>query len=118
MVRIGGVDPESVEVRMDARPAARDERATAVRGVVERDAAHPEALVVVRIHPHLAEVHGARVRGGHSLPALAAVLGAEETAARVLDQGVKDARILAVDVQADAARIPGRQTARKLLPGS
>ena len=128
-VAVLGIDPHGVEVGMQVLAAAGPERAAGVVGDPQVDPQQVDAPVVVGLDADLAEVERARRPRAQPGPVLAGVVAAEDAAgaaARVdggdppalvrLDHGVDDARVLAVDVEADAPGL-GREPRSKLGPG-
>ena len=55
------IDPDSVAIRVDLACDGCREGLATILGVVHRDAEYPDILVIVRVDPHLAEVHRTRV---------------------------------------------------------
>ena len=117
VVRVSGIDPQRVMVHMDALDPVGGEGSPAVLGVVHLGIENPDALVVARVDADLAVVHGPRVRVAHPLPGQTLVLGAEDAALLILDDGVDDPRVAAIDVQADPSGVALGQPAGKLHPG-
>src|SRR5207248_3645880 len=112
VIGIGGIDPHGVIVSVNAMDALGGECFAAVFGVKHRRAQLPNAQIIVGINADLAVVGRPRVRFTHALPGLAFIFAAERAALFVLDFGVNDVGIFAVDAQPDA---PGIATA--VLPG-
>ena len=108
VVGIGGVDPDGVNVAVDVAETGLDEGAAAVFGHVDVDAAEPDLLIVVGVDADLAEVGGARIGVAHAGPGGALVFGAVDAAERgVLEFGVDDVGVLAIDVEGAAADVAG-----------
>ena len=51
------IDPDSMAIRVNLAGDNCRECLATILGVVHRDAENPDILVVVRVDPHLAEVH-------------------------------------------------------------
>ena len=97
--------------------AVLDERLAAIVGDVNLHAEDVDAGVVVRIDADLAEVHRPRIGVRHLAPRLAGIIGSIDAAfLLVLDAGVDDVRVGAIDVHADAAERTGRHALRQLGP--
>ena len=117
--RVSRIDPERVVIQMHDQRAVVAERLAAVVGDVQVDAVHVDPLRLVGIDADLAEVHRPRIEAVDLGPALALVLGAEDTALAMLDDGVDDVRVLAIDVEADAAGVAGSgRPVGELAPGA
>ena len=85
-----------------------DEGPAAVLGHVDVDAAEPDFLIVVGVDADLAEVGGAGIGVAHAGPGGALVFGAVDAAERgVLEFGVDDVGVLAIDVDGAAADVAG-----------
>ena len=78
VIGVRRIDPDRVMVRVDARGRLRVHRLAAVERLVQVDAAEVDDLGIVRIDPHLAEVHRPRVRVVHLPPGRAGVVRAVE----------------------------------------
>ena len=115
VIGIGGIDPHGVEVAVNAVDALRDKRFSAVLGVKHLRAEFPNAQVVVGINANLAVIGRAWVGFAHALPGLAFVFAAERAALFMLNLGIDDVRILAVNVQSDAAGVGGAVLPRQAL---
>src|SRR5258708_595077 len=70
VVGIVWINPDGMEVAMNARDQILAKGATAIIGVVHLHAAHPDPLVVVRVDADLAEIHAAGIGIGHLDPCL------------------------------------------------
>src|SRR6516164_459202 len=103
VARIGGIDPERVEVTVNSLHAAGREGFAAVFREVHGGAENPDAQIVRRIDAHLAVVGRTRIGVAHFVPGFALVLAAVDPAFFVLHQGVNDVGILAIDIKANAA---------------
>ena len=117
VVRVGGIDPQGVMIHVDPLDPVGCEGPPAVLGVVHLGPQDPDALVVVGVDADLAVVHGPRVGVAHALPGESLVLGTEHSAFPVLDDGVDDAWIAAIDVQADPSGVALGKTAAQFRPG-
>ena len=93
------------------------ERLAAIVRDVQVDAVDVDPLRVIGIDANLAEVHRPRIEAADLGPRLAFVLGAEHAAVAVLDDGVNDVRVAAIEVEADAAGVTGWKAAGDLAPG-
>ena len=108
VVGIRRVDPDGVDIAVDIAEAGLHEGAAAILGHVDVDAAEPDLLVVVGVDADLAEVGGPRIGVAHAGPGGALVFGAVDAAERgVLEFGVDDVGVLAIDVERAAADVAG-----------
>ena len=82
VVRVRRVDPDRVVIRVRPRRGGGIDGLAAVERLVEIDAAEVHDLGIVRIDPHLAEVHRPRVRVVHLAPRRAGVVRAIEAGRR------------------------------------
>ena len=117
MVRIFRIDPKRVKVAVDTPYDVRHPGLAAVVGDVHGRGRLPDALIVVGIDANLAVVHWTRIDVAHLAPMLAAIFGTKHTAFRILDDGVNNVRIAAIDIDADASRRAFRQIDGKFFPG-
>src|SRR5437870_13785031 len=74
-----------------------------ILGVKHLRAERPDSQIVVWVDAHLAVIGGPRIRIAHFLPSLALIIAAKDSTLFVLHQRIDDVRILAVNIQADAA---------------
>ena len=120
VIRIRGIDPHGVIVAMNPLHALRRKRFSSVLGIEHRRTEFPDPEVVMGIDPNLAVVRRPRIRIAHLLPRLALVLAAISSALLVLHDRVNDVRILAVNIQSDAAGVSAifvGQSLGQFLPG-
>src|SRR5689334_18031394 len=115
VIGISGIDPHGVIVAVNTADTLGGKRFSAVFGVKHLRAEFPDAQVVVGINANLAVVGGTRIGFAHALPGFAFVFAAERAAFFMLDFGVNDVGILAINVEADAAGIGGGVLPRQAL---
>src|SRR5439155_21013821 len=79
VIRVAGIDPDGVHVVVNHHRRIGLDRLARVDGHVQADAAHVDAIRVVGIDAHLAEVHRPRIHCVDATPGLTAVIGAIES---------------------------------------
>jgi len=118
VVGIGWIDPDSVEVNVDAGHAIGDEGLATVFGIGHVHARHPNSLIVVGIDAHLTEIHGPRVSVAHSGEVFAFVVAAINSRIFAFNERINYIWIFSIDVQTDAAHVGLWQAIGQLLPVS
>ena len=121
--RVLGMDPDAVVVVSARRALDRGETLAPIRRAVGRGVGRVDDVRVLRVHPDLGEVGGApgdAAFGVDPLPALASVVGAEESArpCRGFDDRVHPIAVARSDRDADPAQAlgGGGETLRQLPP--
>src|SRR4030042_3244783 len=100
MVGISRVDPHGMMVAVNLLDDVRPECLAAVVGYIHGRAHHPDPLIVVGGDADLAVIHRPWVGRGHLFPGRTFVFGPKNSALLVLDDGIDDAGIPAIDVEA------------------
>src|SRR5215471_5680227 len=116
MIGIRRVDPKRMIVAMNFGDDIGLEGSAAIVRDKHGRAAQPDALIVIRVDSNLAVVGRPMVCVAHLFPGLAAVLRAKDAAFLILDDGVNDAGIGSVYIDAYAARNAIRQSAGQAGP--
>ena len=120
VVRIFWIDPHRMIIPVNPMHALRVERLPAILGVKHLRAQLPNPQIVIGINSNLAVIRRSRVRFAHPLPRLAFVFAAERPAFFMLDLGINNVGIFAVNIQPDAPGIAAavfvRQPFRQFLP--
>src|SRR5215471_4468949 len=116
MIGIRRVDPKRMIVAMNFGDDIGLEGSAAIVRDKHGRAAQPDALIVVGVDSNLAVVGRPVVCVAHLFPGLAAVLRAKDAALFILDDGINDAGIASVYIDADAAGHAFGQAAREASP--
>ena len=116
MVGVSWINPHSVVVAVDAGNHIGAEGYPPILRSIHSSAKHPYPLVVIRVDPDLAVIHGARIGAAHLLPAQTLILRPENTSIFIFNNSVDNVGVLAVNEDADASRITGGQPVGELGP--
>src|SRR5262245_26964767 len=108
-----------MEIYMDLLGAIRAECLAAVVRDMKLYAEHIDSLVIIWVDAYLAEIHWARIGGGHLCPACAGILRAINISLfPMLDSRIDDIRIAAIHIHPDASHRAFRQTFAEFGPGT
>src|SRR3984893_13969765 len=118
MIRVRRIDPQAVIISVDSGDDILNPGSAAVFGIEHVRGALPDSLIVARIDANLAVVHRPRINIAHLLPRRAAIFRSKYPAFRILDNGIDDVRIPAINVEAYPAGVAFRKIFCKPAPRS
>src|SRR5258708_4507394 len=105
-IRILGIDPHRVEISMNTARTLGRKSFPAILRIKHLRAELPDAEIIIGVDANLAVIRRPRIGIAHLLPGITFILAAISSALLVLNDGVNDVGILAVNVQSDTAGVP------------
>ncbi len=121
VIRIRRINPHRVKIAVNSFHPIGSKFFPAVLGVKHLRAQLPNPQIIVGVNANLAVIRRPRIGVAHLFPRLALVVAAKRSAFFVLHHRVDDVRVLAINVEADAADISGgifvRQSLGQFPPG-